>query len=98
MSEGLVHVDGDDLGDPGFRHGDAVQHLGGLHGLFVVRDQDKLRVLAHLFDHIGEAVEIGVIERRIDLVEKAEWARLGQKDREKEAHRGQRLLPAGKQA
>src|SRR5687767_7596920 len=92
----LIHVNGDDLGNPGLSHGDAVQHFGGLHRLFVVGDQDKLRVLAHFFDHIGEAVEISVIERRIDLVEKAERARLGQEDREKEAHGGQGLFSARK--
>src|SRR5688572_1312503 len=31
----LIHVNGDDLGNPGLSHGDAVQHFGGLHRLLL---------------------------------------------------------------
>ena len=45
-------------------------------------DQHELRMLAHFFDHLVEAVEVSVVERRIDFVKETERTRFGQENRE----------------
>src|SRR5215813_658277 len=61
--EKSVESDGDDLGAAGLFHGDAVHHVGGLHGALVVGDRDELRVLGHLAQQAREAVDVGFVER-----------------------------------
>ena len=38
----LIELDRNDLGNPGFMHGNTVESSGGLHGKLVVGDKDKL--------------------------------------------------------
>src|SRR5687767_11153955 len=68
----LVQLQRDQLRDAGLLHGDAVEPVGDLHGLAVVRDQDELRLVLHAAEHLDEAPDVGVVERRVDLVEQAE--------------------------
>src|SRR5207253_10209910 len=44
-----------------------------------------------------EAIEVEVVERRLDLVEDVEGTRAREEHREQERERGQRLLAAGEQ-
>ena len=44
-----------------------------------------------------EAADVGVVQRRVHLVQNTERARADQEQREREAQRSQRLLPAGQQ-
>ena len=46
---------------------------------------------------IAEALDIGVVERRVDFVEHADRRRIGQEHREDQRHRRQRLLAARQQ-
>ena len=62
-----------------------------------MRYQDELRMLTHLFDYLDEPIDIGVVQRRVDLIEKAERARFGQEDREQQAYRRQRFFTAGQE-
>src|SRR2546430_8861728 len=57
-------------------HGHAVHHRRGIHGAFAVRDEDELRLFAHLADHVSEASHVGFVQWRIYFIENAEWARL----------------------
>src|SRR6185436_15853454 len=63
----------------------------------VVRDEDELRMLRHLADHLGEAADVRVVERRVDLVENAERRRIDEEQREDQADGDQRLLAARQQ-
>src|SRR5215470_18431383 len=94
----LADRDRDDLRDARLLHGDAVQHAGALHGALVVGDEDELRAFAHLADHLTEAADVGVVERRIDLVEDAERCRVDEEEREDETDGNQGLLAARQQA
>src|SRR3546814_5181230 len=78
-------------------HGNAGQLLRGLHRRLVVGDEQELYLLAHLRDHGGEAADVGLVERRVDLVEQAERRRVELEDREHQRHGGHRLLAARKQ-
>ena len=62
-----------------------------------MRDDDELRAVEHAAQHLDEPADVGVVERRVDLVEQAERARLVAEDREHQRDRGQRLLAAGEQ-
>ena len=51
----------------------------------------------HLVEQVAVALDIGVVERRVHLVEHADRRRVGQEHREDQRGRGQRLLAAGQQ-
>src|SRR6185295_12909812 len=63
----------------------------------VVGDDDELRFLFELVQHPDKASDVGVIERRIHLVEQAEWARFGEEDAEQKRQRDQRALATREQ-
>src|SRR5688572_10195340 len=62
-----------------------------------MRDHDKLRLRAHLPHHIGKAIDVGFIERRVHLVQNAEWAGLETKQSNEKCERRKRLFAAGQQ-
>ena len=49
---------------------------------------------AHVVEQVAEAFDIGVVERRVDLVEHADRRRIGQEHGKDQAQRRQRLLAA----
>src|SRR6516162_8413102 len=57
-------------------HCNAVEDATGFHGLAIVGNDDELCLLTHVTDKAGEAADVGFVERGVDLVEDAEWARL----------------------
>jgi len=59
-----------------------------------VRDDHELRLVAEAPEHVEEAVDVGIVERRVDLVEQAERRRLDEVDREQQRDRGERALAA----
>src|SRR5215207_1777872 len=87
----------DHLGDAVAGHRDAVEAVGGLHRALLVRDDDELRAVGEAAQQRQEAVDVEVVERRLDLVEDVERARPGEEDREQEGERGHRLLAARQQ-
>src|SRR5829696_5132252 len=87
----------DHLGDAVAGHRDAVEAVGGLHRALLVRDDDELRAVGEAAQQRQEAVDVEVVERRLDLVENVERARPGEEDREQEGERGHRLLAARQQ-
>src|SRR5207237_6769119 len=87
----------DQLADARLFHRDSVQAVRHLHRLLVVRHYDELRVAAELPEQEDEAVDVGVVERRVYLVQDAEGTGLDQIDREEERDGGQRLLAPRKQ-
>src|SRR5947209_8043720 len=74
----LAQPDADDSGDARFLHGYTVDGVRGLHGARVVRDHDELGAPLELVQEGGEAAHVGVIQRRIHLVEQAEGAGFGE--------------------
>src|SRR5262249_17519052 len=73
---------------------DAVERVGGLHAALVVRDDNELRRVRELLEEPREAAHVGLVERRIHLVEEAERRGLVAEDREEERDGGERLLPS----
>src|SRR5262245_44796684 len=57
--ERSVQLDGDQFRDAGLLHRHAVETVGNLHGLAIVRDHDELRVLLHAAEHFHEAADVG---------------------------------------
>src|SRR5882724_1553107 len=87
-------LDGNEAGEPWLLHGDAVENVGGLHGLAVVSDDDELGLRAELAQHADEAVDVRVVERSIHLVEDAEGTGAIVEDREEQGQPGESTLPA----
>ena len=87
----------DDLGHAVAAHADPVEDVGGVHRPFLVGDDDELGAVGEAADQLQEAVDVGVVERGLDLVEDVEGARPGEEDGEDEGQRDQRLLAAGEQ-
>ena len=53
--------------------------------------------VGHLLHQRAEAVDVGVVERRVDLVQHADRRRVGEEHGEDQRQRGQRLLAARQQ-
>jgi len=62
-----------------------------------VADEQELRALAHLADQIAVALGVGIVQRRVHLVEQAERRRVELEDREHERDRRQCLLATAEQ-
>ena len=65
----------------------------------IVGDDDEARLGAprHVVEEVAEALDIGVVERRVHLVEHADRRGIGEEHGEDQRHRRQRLLAAGEQ-
>ena len=87
----------DDLRDAVGPHRDAVEDVGGLHRALLVRDDDELRPVGVGAQEPGEAADVRVVERGLDLVEEVERARPGEEQAEQERDRAERLLAAREQ-
>src|SRR6266850_2095474 len=87
-------LDGNEAGEPWLLHGDAVEDIGGFHGLSVVGNDDELRPRAELAQHPDEPMDIRVIEGRINLVEDAEGAGTVIEDGEEQGQSGKGTLSA----
>lgn len=94
---GLTQPLADDLRHTVALHGHAVERVGDLHRALLVRDDDQLRGLLQLLHDPDQPLQVGVVERRLDLVHHVERTRPGLEDRHQHRHRGQRALPAGEQ-
>ena len=66
-------------------------------GLWVMMTKRVSVDARHLVHQVAEALDIVVVERRVDLVEHADRRRVGQEHGEDQRHRRQRLLAAGQQ-
>ena len=67
-----MDIDFDDARNTRLVHGHADQLLSHFHRHFVVRDEQELRGDRHLLDQFAEAVSVGIIQRRVDLIEQTE--------------------------
>ena len=66
-------------------------------GLWVITRKRVPGLLGDVANEIAEALDIGIVERRVDLVEHADGRGVGQEHREDQRGRGQGLLAAGEQ-
>jgi hypothetical protein len=55
-------LDGNEAGEPWLLHGDAVEDIGGFHGLSVVGNDDELGLRAELAQDPDEPMNVRVIE------------------------------------
>ena len=62
-----------------------------------MRDHDELRPVGVRTEELGEAADVRVVERGLDLVEQVERARPGEEESEEKRDRAERLLAAGEQ-
>src|SRR5690606_38457160 len=69
LGRGQVHRN--QLAHAALGHGDAEQAIDPAHGDRIVGDDHEARIgaLAHGIEQVAEALDIGVVERRIDFVE-----------------------------
>ena len=51
----------------------------------------------HRVEQVAEAFDVGIVQRRIDFVEHADWGGVGQEQREDQRDRGERLFAAREQ-
>src|SRR5258706_6326568 len=68
----------DELAYAGLLHGYTVNYIHGAHGHFVMGNNDELRVVAELLDHLREFGDVHIVERSIYFVEYAERRRLNE--------------------
>ena len=61
-------------------------------------DEAGVGAVAHLVQHPTEAIDIGVVQRGVDLVQHADRCRVGQEDGKDQRRRRQRLFAARHQA
>ena len=60
-------------------------------------DDDELAVVDETVEHFDEAIDVGFIKGRIQLIKHAERTRLDHVDREQQSHRSHRSLTTRKQ-
>ena len=77
----LGHPLGHHRGDAVAAHRHAVERVGDLHGPLLVGDDDELAGVAQLLEEQDQPAEVGVVERRLHLVEDVERRRPGREDR-----------------
>ena len=78
-------------------HGDAHQLIAHFHRDLVVGNKNKLHGARHFFHHVGVTLHIGIIERRINLIQQTERCGIQVEDREYQGDRRQRLFPTRQQ-
>ena len=92
-----MHFYGNEFAHALALHRDAVQNVGDFDGALVVGDHDELRPAGHFANEVVEASDIGVVERRIDLVEQEEWRGPNLEYGNQQRDCGQRLLATREQ-
>ena len=75
---------GDDPGDAVVGHRHPVEDVGGVHRPFLMGDDHELGTVGEAADQLQEAIDVGVIEGGLDLVEDVERAGPGEEDGEDE--------------
>src|SRR5579863_8290103 len=79
---GFLQIDRDKLRHALLGHGDAEEAVNARHGEAMMRDDEEARLcgLADLFDEAAKAVDVGVVQRRVDLVQHADRRGVGEED------------------
>ena len=92
--DGVGQIDRDQLGDAAFGHRHAEKAVDTRHCDAVMGDDQEAGSggVGALAEQGAEPVDIGVVERRVDLVEDADRCGIGEKNREDQRERRQRLL------
>ena len=76
-------------------HCHPVQHVRRRNGAFTVGDNDELRVREKFFELLYVALDVGVIQRRVQLVQHTERAGLDLIQREQQGNGRHGLFAAG---
>ena len=92
---GIRKADGNKGGNAFFLHRDAVELVGHLHGAAAVGDDQELRAAAQPVQIVREALDVRLVQSRLDLVQQTERGRLQVLDGKQQCDRGQRLFAAG---
>ena len=75
-----------------FFHGHPIHHIGASHGAFGVGDDDELGAIDEAIENLDETVDIGLVERGVELVKDAERGGFDHVDREQESDGGHRAF------
>ena len=99
MHQGVCRfqIDCNQPGDTLLLHGDADKMLRKPHCNFVVCHEDELRHGRHLSDQATEPLGVGIIKRRIDLIEQAKGSGVELKQRKDQGRGSQGLLTTREQ-
>src|ERR1700733_13780070 len=81
--------------DSVFLHGDAVEDRGDAHGFLAVGDENELSLNAHFFDQVGEAADVGFVERGVDFFGNEEGGGGAMEDAGQQGERGESFFSAG---
>ena len=80
-----------------FLHGYADQLLRHFHGQAVVGDVEELGLRRHFFDQVAKTRGVGIVQRSVDFVQKAERSGVEAEQGEHEAHGGEGFFAAGEE-
>ena len=92
-----MNIDFNDPRDTRLIHRYTNQLFAHFHRHLVVGDEQELRGRRHLFHQLAEAIGVGIIQRRIDLVQQTEWCRIQAEQREHQRQCGQCFLATRQQ-
>ena len=95
-SFGRLQVDRDQPRNATFLHGNTEKAVHPGHRYRVMGDDDEpgFRAGTHLFEKAAEAIDVGVIQRGVHLVQHADGGGAGEEDGKDEGGGGQRLFAA----
>ena len=94
---GTASALGEHLGAAAGLHRHAEQAVGGLHRALLVAHDEQLGLVAELGNEGQEAMQVDVVERRLDLVHHVERRRPAAEHGEEERQRGQAALATRQQ-
>jgi hypothetical protein len=90
----VLEADGDLLRDARLLHRHSVDRVGAGHRLLRVGDDDELRPGEEPLQHLDEAVDVGLVQGGVHLVEHAERAGPAAEYGQQQRYAGERLLAA----
>ena len=93
----VLEADRDLLRHARLLHRHAVDRVGAGHRLLRVRDDDELRPGEKVLEHLREAIDVGLVQGGVDLVEHAERAGPAAEDGQQQGHAGHRLFAAAQE-
>src|SRR5690606_1875789 len=75
-SRNVAHIDCHYPRNTLLYHGNAIDDIGTGDCTLIVRDDNELRLIGEFSDDVIELIDVGVVQRSVDLIEDAERCRL----------------------
>ena len=93
----LIDIDGHKPRHARLVHRYTHELIRHLHRTLVVADEDELDSPRHVANDLAESAHIGIVERRVDLIEHAERCGVELEERKHQRHSGERFLATRQQ-